>query len=280
VTDAVALRDRYLDLLAGSLLTTVNGPVELHAPVGIEGRRLRSLLQRALVRRGRTRLMHPFTYDPTHDVEGRRSAYELPPGIMTMIGRRRLDNVRRCVVDVLERGVPGDLIETGVWKGGATILMRGVLAAYGDTDRTVFVADSFEGLPPPDAESYPLDEGLDFHLHPILAVSLEDVRASFERYGLLDDQVVFLKGWFKDTLPGLSGRTMSVIRLDGDLYESTMDAITNLYPLLSPGGWCIVDDYNDIPACKAAITDYRAQHGIEDPIEEIDFTGVCWKKGG
>jgi O-methyltransferase len=197
-----------------------------------------------------------------------------------MIGRRRLDNVRRCVVDVLERSVPGDLIETGVWKGGATILMRGVLAAYGDTDRTVFVADSFEGLPPPDAESYPLDEGLDFHLHPILAVSLEDVRASFERYGLLDDQVVFLKGWFKDTLPGLSGRTMSVIRLDGDLYESTMDAITNLYPLLSPGGWCIVDDYNDIPACKAAITDYRAQHGIEDPIEEIDFTGVCWKKGG
>ena len=73
---------------------------------------------------------------------------------------------------------------------------------------------------------------------------------------------------------------MSVVRLDGDLYESTIDAITNLYPLLSPGGWMIVDDYNDIPACKAAITDYRAEHGIDEPIEEIDFTGICWKKPG
>ena len=153
------------------------------------------MVQRRLVTHGaHARLTYATTINPAADVEGRRSAYELPPGIMTMIGRKRMDNVRRCVVDVLERDVPGDLIEAGVWRGGATILMRGILEAYGDPDRKVHVADSFEGLPPPDTDRYPLDEGLDFHLHPVLAVSLDDVRANFERYGLLDDRVDVLEG--------------------------------------------------------------------------------------
>ncbi len=272
------LRDRYLDLLVSSLTATANGPMRLHAPVPTTGRSLRSLVQRRLSAREGSLLMHPYDHDPGSDEEGRRNAYELTPGIMTMIGRTRMEDLRRRLVDVIERDVPGHVIETGVWRGGATILMRGVLAAYGDTARKVIVADSFEGLPPPDTLAYPLDEGLDFHLHPILAVSLDDVQANFERYGLLDERVVFLKGWFKDTLPSVHDEQLSLVRLDGDLYESTMDAIVNLYPALSPGGWLIIDDYNDIPACKAAVTDYRTEHEIFEPIEEIDFTGVCWRK--
>jgi O-methyltransferase len=278
VGQASGVRDAYIELLAKSLTQTANGELQLFAPVPAEGRSASALLQRALLRRGATRLMHPFVYDPTSDPEGRRSAYELPPGIMTMIGRQRLDNVRDCIVDVIERQVPGDLIETGVWRGGTTIFMRGILEAYGDVDRRVFVADSFQGLPPPDADAYPADEGLDFHLHPILAVDAAAVRENFERYGLLDDRVILLEGWFADTLPRLTDEHFAVVRLDGDLYESTMDAIVHLYPRLSVGGWLIVDDYNDIDACKAAITDYRADHGITDEIIEIDFSGVCWKK--
>ena len=76
-----------------------------------------------------------------------------------MIGLKRLDNLERCVVRVLTDGVPGELVETGVWRGGATIFMRGVLKAYGVKDRTVWAADSFEGLPRPDASRHPADRG-------------------------------------------------------------------------------------------------------------------------
>ncbi len=102
------------------------------------------------------------------------------------------------------------------------------------------------------------------------------MRANFERYDLLDDQVVFLKGWFRDTLPGLADRTFSVIRLDGDLYESTMDALVNLYPRLSPGGWLIVDDFH-IPACVQAVTEYRAANGISAQLHRVNWA-AAWQK--
>ncbi len=162
--------------------------------------------------------------------------------------------------------MPGDFIETGVWRGGASIFMRAVLKAYRDTTRTVWVADSFQGLPKPDAKRYPADAGDRHWSYSELAVPLEVVKANFARYGLLDDQVRFLVGWFRDTLPpGLarSGR-FAVLRLDGDLYESTMDALTNLYPKLSVGGFAIIDDYGAVPACKAAVEDFRAQQGITE----------------
>ena len=196
-----------------------------------------------------------------------------------MIGSRRLGNVESCVRSVLEDGIPGDFIETGVWKGGTTIFMRGMLRAYGVTDRRVYVADSFEGVPPPNPASYPADGGSPFHLWPGLAVDLPAVKENFARFGLLDDQVEFVKGWFRDTLPGLRGRTWAIVRLDGDLYESTMDALENLYDDLAVGGWLIVDDY-EIDACRKAVTDFRAAKGVTDEIIQIDGSGVFWRKSG
>src|SRR5437764_6884541 len=83
----------------------------------------------------------------------------------TMIGMRRLDNLQSCIESVLRDRIPGDLIETGVWRGGASIFMRGVLRAYGVEDRLVWAADSFQGLPAPDAEKYPQDANDVHHLH-------------------------------------------------------------------------------------------------------------------
>ena len=180
---------------------------------------------------------------------------------------------------IIEDDVPGDLIETGTWRGGATILMRGILAAYGVTDRCVWVADSFEGLPTPDGRQYPADDGVDLSGVGILKVDVDRVRANFDRYGLLDDQVQFLEGWFRDTLPNAPIESLAVIRLDGDLYESTADTLAALYPKLSPGGFVIVDDYGAFEPCCRAVDDYRAAHGIDDPIEEVDWTGVCWRRG-
>jgi O-methyltransferase len=190
-----------------------------------------------------------------------------------MIGLKRLDNLQYCVTDVLRRGVPGDLIETGAWRGGATIFMRAILEAYGDTERQVWVADSFQGLPRPDPERWPAEAGDEHWRMGQLAVSLEDVQANFARYGLLDERVRFLPGWFKDTLPTAPIERLAVLRLDGDIYGSTMEALEALYPKLSVGGYVIVDDYGAIPQCKEAVTDFRSAHGIIDLMETVDWTG-------
>ena len=212
------------------------------------------------------------------DLRWRAEGQDWPEHAHTMIGIKRLDALHFCVEDVLDRGVPGDFIETGVWRGGACIFMRGVLKARGVTDRVVWVADSFAGLPPPDVERYPQDAGQDFSVRKELAIPLEEVQENFRRYGLLDEQVRFLKGWFRDTLPSAPVRSLAVLRLDGDLYESTIDALTHLYPKLEKGGYAIIDDYLDIEACKRATDDYRAAQGITEEIIPIDTSGVMWRK--
>jgi O-methyltransferase len=164
-----------------------------------------------------------------------------------------------------------------VWRGGASIFMRGILKAHGVSDRQVWVADSFEGLPAPDAR-YPEDGASEFHMHEALAVSLDEVRANFARYGLLDEQVRFLKGWFRDSLPAAPIKKLAVMRLDGDMYESTMDALVWLYPKLSPGGFVILDDYNTVTSCNEAALGYRKEHGITAAIVEIRGGGAFWRK--
>lgn len=212
-----------------------------------------------------------------HTTKDREDGRIWPGYADTMIGLKRLDNIQHCVETVIRDGVGGDLIETGVWRGGACIFMRAVLAAYGIADRRVYVADSFEGLPKPDPEKYPADAGDKHHIHMFLAVSQETVENNFLRYGLLDGQVVFLKGWFKDTLPSAPIDKLSVLRLDGDMYGSTIDVLSNLYPKLSKGGFCIIDDYA-LQGCRRAVDDYRKQHDIHEEIRDVDGSGVYWRK--
>jgi len=188
----------------------------------------------------------------------------------TMIGMNRLEQLRQAIVDVLQRQVNGDLIETGVWRGGATIFMRAVLKAYGDTERVVWVADSFAGLPLPDMERYPQDAGSSFHQQSHMKVPLKQVKSNFAKYDLLDRQVRFLPGWFRDTLPTAAIERLSLIRLDADMYESTMQSLVYLYPKLSPGGYVVIDDYS-VASCRAAVEDYRREQGIVEPLEIADW---------
>jgi len=195
----------------------------------------------------------------------------------TMIGQVRLRNLRDLAEQVLVENVPGDFIETGVWRGGACILLRAVLQAYGVTDRRVFAADSFEGLPKPNPEHYPADAGDLHHTFEELAVSLQQVKANFASYGLLDEQVVFLKGWFKDTLPSAPIEKLAILRIDGDMYESTMEALQHLYDKVAPGGFIIVDDYGCVVGCQQAVDDFRRARNISDPIINIDGWGIFWR---
>jgi O-methyltransferase len=263
---AYDVRSLYLDLLRRNL--TRYG---MHERIPSEWPLRRRLLFKAV------NTLHSVRNDTGQ--RGRELGLDWPAEAETMIGMQRLTSLQHCVETALTEDIPGDLIECGVWRGGACILMRAVLAAYGDETRQVWLADSFQGVPRSDPENYQADKGIRAEFAAgILGVPEAEVRANFERYGLLDDQVRFLPGWFKDTLQDAPIERIAVLRLDGDLYESTIQALDALYPRLSPGGFCVVDDYQAVKACQQAVTDYRAKHGISDEIVDIDGSGVLWRK--
>lgn len=274
------LAARYLDLLARALtrdlfLDEEVRNVDLREAAGSgfgdqEPEALRSLLRE----RG-WRLVRPGADRATRAVGS-----DWPPHAETMVGLARLENVLACASTALAEGVPGDFVETGVWRGGTSIYLRAILAALGgpaDAERRVWACDSFEGLPEATLE---IDEPMRFHTYPQLAVGIDAVKANFARYGLLDERVELVPGWFCDTLPGLPVQQIALLRLDGDMYESTMDALVALEPKVAAGGFVLVDDYGGIEACAAAVTDYRAERGITAPIHEVDWTAVWWRKAG
>jgi O-methyltransferase len=261
----------YVEMLKRTLLGGFSDPVEVTLVEPQSG--LKCAIAQLVAKTG-FRLARVRNVDREQREQGR----DWPLYAYSMIGRARLDNLQFCVEDVLSRGVPGDLIETGVWKGGATIFMRGLLKAHGSMDRAVWVADSFQGLPRPEAAKYASDAGSRLHQARELAISLEQVEENFRTFGLLDDQVRFLKGWFRDTLPDAPIQKLAVMRLDGDLYESTMDGLTSLYDKLSVGGYVIIDDYGALESCSKAVHDFRESRGIRDPLEMIDWSGAFWRR--
>lgn len=260
----VALRAMYLDLLKRALTHTLYWPPDFSTDMPeIPG------MEEALT--------EAFEQETIDIREVRAEGRDWPLYAQTMVGLHRLNNLHTAVETVIVEEVPGDLIEAGVWRGGASILMRGVLAAYGVDDRLVFVADSFRGLPRPNPEAYPADEGDVHFTYDALAVPRKNVERNFEMYDLLDDNVKFLEGWFSETLPSVKDRTWAIVRVDGDMYESTMDTLVNLYPGLSIGGYCIIDDFWSEP-CRRAVDDFRSANGIDETIETIDWTGVFWRR--
>lgn len=279
-TTAEALRDRYLELVKRSLtgaLTEDNDSVlggVRTAGSPLLRKRAADALGRAAARVG-----VEIAVKKPYDAALREAGRDWPSRAESMIGLRRMTNLQDCIAVIERDDVPGDLIETGVWRGGACIFMKANLEAWGDTTRRVWVADSFQGLPPPDATRYPADHGDRLHEQTGLAIGVETVKRNFRRYGLLDDRVEFLVGWFKDTLPSAPIERLSLLRLDGDMYESTIQALESLYPKLSRGGFCVVDDWGShVSQAQQAVHDYRAAHGIHEPVHDIDGTGAYWRK--
>jgi O-methyltransferase len=157
-------------------------------------------------------------------------------------------------------------------------MMAAVLAAYGKNERKVWGFSLFQGLPPPNEQEYPGDRGDQLHRFTQLAVSLEEVTKNFRRVGMWSERVRLVKGWFKDTVPAAPIEKIAVLRLDGDLYESTIQVLEGFYPRLSAGGFCIVDDYGAMLSCRAAVEDFRRDHGVSEAIVDIDGNGVLWRK--
>ena len=290
--DGVAM---YLELMKLSLTDSIylNDPMAMYAfclpPTSTESAWkwycvgiLERLLSRYKMRLVRPRRVYgigdPSSLTKDTLAEIRRNGRDHPVRAHTMIGLSRLENLQFCVETTINEGIRGDLIETGVWRGGACIFMRSILKAYGDTTRSVWLADSFAGLPAPNANTYPADAGDTHYMRSnFLGVSRQIVEDNFRSYGLLDEQVRFLQGWFKDTLPTAPIEHLAVLRLDGDMYESTIQALDALYEKVSCGGFIIIDDYF-LPNCKQAVTDFRLRNRVDDPIKDIDGMGAFWRK--
>lgn len=189
---------------------------------------------------------------------------------LTMIGSKLLDEFRELIERAVADEIPGHIVETGVWRGGACIYAAGVLEHLG-SDRLVYVCDSFQGLPP---ATHP-KETIDFSDGLALAVPLEDVERDFKSYGL-EHRAVFVKGWFKDTMPTLD-IPVAVLRMDGDLYESTMDVLKYMYDRVSPGGLVIIDDYQ-LPSCRLAVNEFRSRRHLRGSLKVR--AGEWWRKPG
>lgn len=188
---------------------------------------------------------------------------------------------------ILESSVPGCFVECGVWKGGSSAIM-GLALRHARVKRELHLFDSFEGLPEPsDLDGQAAIDYSDGRssgdLSPIRKCEavLSDVRGLLVgRLGLEERFVHFHVGWFQKTVPAAAKclGPIALLRLDGDWYESTKVCLDNLYPLLSPGGILILDDYFCWEGCRKATDEYRAAHCITPPIERVDAAAGYWRK--
>lgn len=209
----------------------------------------------------------------------------LPRDALTLIGTKGLDNIRYCIKQALQDNVPGGFMETGVWRGGACIFAAGCFKHYGASDRPVYVCDSFEGLPLP---VHPNDYGHEYYNRAeYFKVSLDTILNNFKRFNLLTDTVRTIKGYFEQTMPELQKEdiTLSVLRLDGDMYSSTISVLEAMYDKVSPGGFIIIDDY-PLDTCRKALFKFRDERNITTPmiaVTEYENNGpqpaiVYWRK--
>jgi hypothetical protein len=276
MTSAPTANALYLDLVQRALIN------DLHPDLGA---RIVSLVSELLRLQGRqttyeaieVELARFFAPRPRIDRFEDSSWYHNVAGEpFTMVSPQRLRNVKEAAEAVLAEKLPGDFVEAGVWRGGLCILMKAVLAAAGE-QRRVFVCDSFQGLP---EITEGVDAPLKLHERPLLAVSAEQVRANFDLFGLLDEHVVFVEGWFADTMPKLREEIgeIAILRLDGDYYTSTRDVLDQLYDKVVPGGFIIVDDYGCYQQARDAIHDFWAEQGLAPDLIQVDSSGYYWRK--
>ncbi|MBF8278216.1 MAG: putative O-methyltransferase, partial [Candidatus Brocadiaceae bacterium] len=125
--------------------------------------------------------------------------------------------------------------------------------------------------------THALDQGFNLSKYEGFAINIETVKNNFRRFDLLDERVKFIPGWFKDTLRKAPVEKLALLRIDADMYESTIEALSALYPKLESGGYLIVDDYGFFPPCKYAVDAYRTRHKITEPITWVDESAIYWK---
>jgi macrocin-O-methyltransferase TylF-like protien len=194
----------------------------------------------------------------------------LRAGGYTMIGSRRARALRWMARVCDEELVPGAFVDCGCFNGGSSVMM-----SSGAPGREVWSFDSFEGLP----EAGPRDPNRADDLVGQLVASEAKVREAFARFAS-PQRLNVVKGWFADSFPDAVPRIgpVAIVHADGDWYESVKLTLDAFEPKVSPGGFVVIDDYGDWEGAKDATHEYRALHGINAPLVEIDHTAAYWRK--
>lgn len=195
---------------------------------------------------------------------------------------------QRQVRDLLQRGVPGDFVECGVYAGAHPALMALELQNHPDQQRRVHLFDSFEGIPhagPNDDETItgcigPSQDGR-LVSSGVSACSIQRVQRNMARWGVSSDLLVYHEGWFQHTVPETAPSigSIALLRLDGDLYESTRVCLTHLEPKVPSGGIVCIDDYA-LTGCRRAVDEHLGRTGQRPQIITIEGGGgpVWWYK--
>jgi O-methyltransferase len=201
----------------------------------------------------------------------RRLHAELYEGGWTMLGPRRGRMLHRLVEEVDRAGVPGALVDCGVWNGGSTILLSAAAP-----ERNVWAFDSFAGLPEPHELDGRESEGLGGEL----VGSEQKLREGFEQFAH-PARLHVRAGWFEETLAAAAGDigTVAVLHCDSDWYDSVLLTLEVMYPLVSAGGFVVIDDYGTFPGAQRATDEYRLGAGEGAPLRRLDHTGRYWRKG-
>lgn len=201
----------------------------------------------------------------------------------SLVGTGGLEVTDWAARHVIDQGVPGDMIELGVARGGCAALLGMQIAQPAVTGRTLWLFDSYEGLPEPGENDY-VEEGdaTGDHVRPLPAGScygaLEEVRwLVLDKCGVPEDRVEFVKGWFENTVPETKDRIekVSVLRMDGDWYDSTMISLEAFYDKVSPGGIVIIDDYESCIGSKRAVDEFIATRSLPVTLQP-DGRGGRW----
>ena len=200
----------------------------------------------------------------------------------TMTSIERLYALYKAVEYVAKSRVPGDLLECGAWRGGSMMLVAHTLKALGDRQRRIYLFDTFEGHPKPDAEF-----DVDLWGNPAIAdwrkyrrsdetsgwayVSIDEVRANMVSTGYPMDNVVLVKGMVERTAATSTPERLALLRLDTDWYESTRVALDVMYPRLSDNGVLIADDYGHYLGQRKALDEYFEQAATFPLLTRIDY---------
>lgn len=198
-----------------------------------------------------------------------------------MIGHVRLRNIRHCIDTVVAEGIPGDVAEAGVWRGGAMIYAKAVLRVLGeDTTRKLHVFDVFSRI-----------KGYATGADDFLSVSERRVRQSFEMFGVMDENVIFHRGLFQASCPKFHtahpDTKIAVLRVDGNFYSSYQDVLYSLYDHVPIGGFVIFDDVNpgSDHGVMRAWKDFKAEQGLPEELIPVSkdtafFRKTAHPKGG
>lgn len=182
---------------------------------------------------------------------------------------------------VVKNNIPGDFVECGVYKGGSAMLMALTLIHFKNTDRKIYLYDTFEGM------SEPTEKDIDFggnSAKKLLNKSerekdiiwcygpFDEVKKNMLSTGYDSDKIIFIKGKVENTIPAEIPKNISLLRLDTDWYESTKHELVHLFPLLVKKGVLMIDDYGHWEGARKAVDEYFESHQEKILLNRIDYT--------